>query len=121
MHGRLVVADTSLVPPHPIRSMAAVLLGRRSTRPTAGHTVVVMVVDRDANDRLIAALTDLAAVTDALTAGDELDSATLEVFWREWPQVRDWGDVLWRRMDEDLAVPSTEAVDADLDETGGGD
>lgn len=73
--------------------------------------------------RLVEALTQLDEVATALAAADdavaELDGATLEVFWRDWPQISAWATVLWRRLDEDLAQPAHPPEDPDLDEVGG--
>lgn len=87
------------------------------------RTVAVM-ADADASDRFVAALTDLVSVADELTAEeaiDEIDNGTLEVFWRDWPQLSDWAGQVWRRLNDDLAGPATPAVEADIDETGDGD
>jgi hypothetical protein len=72
--------------------------------------------------RLVEALSRLDEVATALTADDaavELDGATLEVFWRDWPNISEWAAVLWRRLDEDLAQPARPAEDPDVDEVGG--
>jgi hypothetical protein len=76
----------------------------------------------DLSDRLLAALSALETVTGEVTtdeAAAQFDDATLQVFWRDWPRVGAWAGALWRRLDADLAVPSSSMVDADLDEVGG--
>lgn len=85
---------------------------------------VAMVVDANLSDRFLIALTDLGLVADELRVEDAMgviDGGTLEVFWREWPQVSDWAGALWRQLNDDLAGPATPAVEAELDETGDGD
>lgn len=78
----------------------------------------------DAADRLVDAITALEQVADELTpdaAVDELDSAALQTFWREWPDVASWAGALWRRLNEDLAAPARPQQDPQRDEVGGGD
>ena len=78
----------------------------------------------DPSDRLIEALTHLQQVADEMTAQEAaatLDVAALQTFWREWPDVSSWAGALWRRLNEDLAAPSTMQHPSDHDETGGGD
>jgi hypothetical protein len=76
----------------------------------------------DAAQQLLEAMEALDDVADNLTAHEameELDEATLQVFWRDWPRIQSWAGSLWRQLDEELAelaAPST--VDGD---TGGGD
>lgn len=68
------------------------------------------------------ALDLLAAVGDGLTAREaarELDDATLQVFWREWPRASQWAGELWRVLDADMARPARPAGDPELDEIGG--
>jgi hypothetical protein len=75
-------------------------------------------------DRLVAALAELISLTQDLPADDapdRLDDTTLEVFWREWPQVRRWGEILSQRLAADLARPAEPVRDHALDETGVGD
>jgi hypothetical protein len=75
----------------------------------------------DVGDRLMTALSHLDAVADEVTSDEALhviDDATLEVFWRDWPQISAWAESLWQRLDEDLAGPATPPQDPDLDEVG---
>jgi hypothetical protein len=77
--------------------------------------------EEDVADRLLSALTHLDAVADGLTpdeAVETIDDATLEVFWRDWPQINTWAGSLWQRLNEDLAGPATPPQDPDLDEVG---
>ena len=70
---------------------------------------------------MVAALSHLDAVADEVTpdkAPHVIDDATLEVFWRDWPQISAWAESLWQRLDEDLAGPATPPGDPDLDEVG---
>jgi hypothetical protein len=72
--------------------------------------------------RLIEALSELDEVAAALTVEDavaELDEATLQVFWRDWPNISGWAAALWRKLNQDLAEPARPPEDPDLDEVGG--
>jgi hypothetical protein len=76
----------------------------------------------DLAERLITALSQLDDVAGALTADEAvaaLDEATLQVFWRDWPNIGAWAAGLWRKLNEDLAQPARSAQDPDLDEVGG--
>ena len=73
-------------------------------------------------ERLLDGLAGLDEVSGELTADEaltELDDATLQVFWRDWPNISAWAGAVWRRLNEDLAQPATPPADADLDEVGG--
>ena len=74
----------------------------------------------DVSDRLVSALSHLD-VADEVTPDEALqaiDEATLEVFWRDWPQINAWAASLWQRLNEDLAGPAAPPQDPDLDEVG---
>jgi len=76
----------------------------------------------DVGSRLIEALTQLDAVSAALTVDDavlQLDESTLQVFWRDWPNISGWAAALWRRLNEDLDRPARPPEDPELDEVGG--
>jgi len=78
--------------------------------------------DDGLGERLLDALTALDEVSGELTADEalaELDDATLQVFWRDWPNITAWAGALWRRLNDDLAQPARPRTDADLDEVGG--
>lgn len=78
----------------------------------------------DADGRLLEALDLLNAVADELRddeALDELDRATLQTFWQEWPRTSAWAGALWRRLNAEIAEPVDMLGDPHLDETGGGD
>jgi hypothetical protein len=71
--------------------------------------------------RLIEALSELDEVAGAMTAEEavaELDEPTLQVFWRDWPNISAWAGALWRKLNEDLAQPARPPQDPDLDEVG---
>jgi len=75
----------------------------------------------DNGERLVSAVERLQEVADELTAdeaADALDDATLQLFWRDWPNVSSWAGALWRRLDADLARASGPPRD-DSDEIGG--
>jgi hypothetical protein len=77
--------------------------------------------EEDVADRLVSALSHLDAVVDDVTPEEALqaiDGATLEVFWRDWPEINGWARSLWQRLNEDLARPATPPQDPDLDEVG---
>jgi hypothetical protein len=77
--------------------------------------------EKDVGDRLVSALSHLDAVVDEVSPDEALqaiDDATLEVFWRDWPQINAWAGSLWQRLDEDLAGPATPPQDPELDEVG---
>lgn len=110
--------------------------GARSGRPVAlrAHSDGASCVDRaervlepgsmdDPGVRLIEALDTLHGVAGELTAdeaAEQLDAATLHVYWREWPAVARWCGALWRRLNADLEMPSSTPADEDeVDELGG--
>ena len=69
------------------------------------------------------ALSRLEDVADEATpdeAVEAIDEVSLQVFWRDWPQLSGWAGALWRRLNEDLAGPSRPPDDSELDETGSG-
>ena len=80
------------------------------------------VADDEIGERLVQALTQLEEVADAVTPDDavhSLDDASLQVFWRDWPNVSSWAGSLWRKLNDDLAQPARPPTDPDLDEVGG--
>jgi hypothetical protein len=77
--------------------------------------------DEHAAEQLVAALSGLEDVADALTPDDAvktLDNATLQMFWKNWPDVSSWAGALWRKLNEDLASPARPPQDPELDEVG---
>ena len=76
----------------------------------------------DPSELLLDAMTKLEEVAKSITpedALDEIDPATLQSFWREWPHATGWAGELWRRLNADLEQPATPPSDPDRDETGG--
>jgi hypothetical protein len=76
----------------------------------------------DPSDQLLEAMTLLDAVSRSVTpeaAAVELDPATLQSFWREWPSASGWAGSLWRRLNEDLETPASPHSDPETDEVGG--
>jgi hypothetical protein len=76
----------------------------------------------DLSKRFTDAIAELDAVADGLSSDEAhrtFDTATLQVFWRDWPHISQWAGALWRRLNEDLAAPATPPGDPDLDEVGG--
>jgi len=76
--------------------------------------------DRD-DARLLVALADLAEASAASTpeeAADTFDATVSEVFFRDWPAIRDWGESVWHHLDEDLGREATPESDFLSPETG---
>ena len=75
----------------------------------------------EAGEKLIDALERLQEVADDVTADEAVeafDDATLQMFWRDWPNVSSWAGALWRRLDADLARASAPPQD-EFDDVGG--
>jgi hypothetical protein len=76
----------------------------------------------DVAQQLLEAMEAFDEVADSLTAHEaveQLDEATLQLFWRDWPRIQSWAGSLWRQLDGELAEmagPAGGEVD-----TGGGD
>lgn len=49
-----------------------------------------------------------------------LDDATLQVFWRDWPQLSSWAGAVWRTVDRDLADGSQPSGELDTELGGSG-
>src|SRR5260370_11921451 len=76
----------------------------------------------DVGGRLIEVLTQLDELSGTLTVDEaisELDEATLQVFWRDWPNINAWAATIWGRLNEDLARPAR-PPDSAIDEVAGG-
>jgi class 3 adenylate cyclase len=70
---------------------------------------------------LMSALSCLDSLADEVTPNEVLqtiDEATLEVFWRDWPQINAWAASPRQRLNEDRAAPATPPQDPNLDEVG---
>jgi hypothetical protein len=76
----------------------------------------------DVAQQLLEAMEALDEVADSITAQEaveELDEATLQLFWRDWPRIQSWAGSLWRQLNDELAEVASPAS-GDID-TGGGD
>jgi N-acetylglucosamine kinase-like BadF-type ATPase len=76
----------------------------------------------DVAQQLLEAMESLDDVAYSITADEaveELDEATLQLFWRDWPRIQSWAGSLWRRLNDELAEMAGPAG-GDVD-TGGGD
>ena len=76
----------------------------------------------DVAQQLLEAMEALDEVADSITAHEavaELDEATLQLFWRDWPRIQSWAGSLWRHLNDELAEMASPAG-GDVD-TGGGD
>ena len=80
-------------------------------------------VDKGSEDRFheaIAALEEVSGEVKPPQAWDDFGPVPLEEFWQSWPQVRAWGEWLWRLVDADRgerAAPASD--DSPYEETGG--
>jgi hypothetical protein len=77
----------------------------------------------DVAQQLLEAMEAIDEVADSLTAQEaveQLDEATLQLFWRDWPRIQSWAGSLWRQLNEELAETASPAAGGDVD-TGGGD
>lgn len=65
----------------------------------------------------------LEHTADKLTPEDAdsgFSEVTKENFWRMWPEVREWADSLWHRLEDERGSQSRPAEDEELDDVGGG-
>jgi hypothetical protein len=53
-------------------------------------------------------------------ADREFSETTKENFWRVWPDVRDWVESLWQRLDDERRAMARPVEDEELDDVGGG-
>ena len=63
-------------------------------------------------------LVDLAAELPPAEAFDGLDKTVTEVFFRDWPTIRSWGDSLYERIENDLGRSALPDNDPKSPETG---
>jgi hypothetical protein len=66
-------------------------------------------------------LVDIAAEVSPEEALEGFDKTVTEVFFRDWPTVRSWGDSLYERMQSDLGGAELPDQDPRSPETGNGD
>lgn len=73
--------------------------------------------------RLLEALQALSEVGNDLTpdeAAQQLDAASLQMFWRDWPHVSGWAGQLFRLLNAELEeAAQPHDIGDDLDEIGG--
>lgn len=77
----------------------------------------------DVSQQLIEALETFQALADSATPEDahhELDETSLQVFWREWPEISAWAGSLWRKVNSDLAEVASPESEGRADTGGGG-
>jgi hypothetical protein len=72
-----------------------------------GFTTAVFVLDH------------VAEKVPAIDAERAFTGVTKENFWRMWPVIRDWAEVLWATIDEERGQMARPVEDEELDETGG--
>ena len=75
----------------------------------------------DVAQQLLEAMEAFDEVADSMTAHeavDQLDEATLQLFWRDWPRIQSWAGSLWRELDGELAELASPA--GGYVDTGGG-
>jgi hypothetical protein len=78
----------------------------------------------DLGDQFLELIHQLEDFRDAISpeqAHAVFDETTLQVFWKKWPELSLWAGSLWRMLSEEIAVPGSPHLDADLDEIGGSD
>jgi len=66
-------------------------------------------------------LVDIAAEVSPEEALEGFDNTVTEVFFRDWPTVRSWGDSLYERMQDDLGRSALPDQDPRSPESGNGD
>ena len=76
----------------------------------------------DPSEKLLDAMSLLESLARNVTpeeALEQIDSATLQAFWREWPHTVGWAGALWRQLNQELDMPSQPGDGSGYDETGG--
>lgn len=66
----------------------------------------------------MAALQEVAHTTKPPEAWRGFSDVTLEQFWQAWPDVRAWGEWMWRLIDAERGERAAPVTDPDLDESG---
>ena len=75
----------------------------------------------DISDRLLHVFAELEDISSEMTpeeACGSLEEPTLQLFWRQWPQVSSWAGSVWRILNEDTIDPAGPAS-GEFDEVGG--
>ena len=75
----------------------------------------------DISDRFLHVFSELEEIASGVTpeeASRSLEEPTLQLFWRQWPEVSSWAGSLWRLLNEDTVDPAAPASD-EFDEVGG--
>jgi hypothetical protein len=75
----------------------------------------------DTSGRLLHVFSELEDIAQGMTpeeARGSLEEPTLQLFWRQWPQVSSWAGSLWRLLNEDTIDPAASAS-GEFDEVGG--
>lgn len=73
-------------------------------------------------DVLTGAIDGLEQLAGQMTPEEALagmDAASLQTFWREWPDASAWAGSLWRLLEAELSSPARPQLDPDIDEVGG--
>ncbi len=74
-------------------------------------------------ERFQHAIAELAVVSQSMKAPEAwraFGDLAMEDFWRDWPEVRGWGEWLWQLIDNERRERSSPVIDEELDETGEG-
>jgi hypothetical protein len=93
---------------------------RGASGPLSG--TVGAVAQEEIGERLIRVLSEFESIAGGVTpeeAARSLDDPTLQVFWRDWPNIGSWAGALWRNLSQDLASPARPPQDPERDEVGG--
>lgn len=75
------------------------------------------------SQQLIEVLEAFEALADEATpeaAYVDLDDTTLQLFWRDWPEISAWAGSLWRKVNQEMADLATPESDEVADTGGGG-
>jgi hypothetical protein len=75
------------------------------------------------SERFLEALEALEEVADRVSpeeAHRHFDEASLQVFWRKWPDLSAWAARLWRLLNEELAAAAVPVAESEDHDVGGG-
>lgn len=56
----------------------------------------------------------------AAEAERDFSETSKENFWQTWPEVREWVESLWQRLEDERRASSRPVEDGDVDDVGGG-